>query len=1167
MKLTTFLMFLFVLQLYAENSFSQSATVRINNEPQPLKNLIADIEEQTGYLFVFSEEDINTKSIISVETRSEEVSDILNDVFSDTNITYYFDGKYISLKVKDDKTTNQETATVQQQTISIKGTVQDELGPVIGANVIVKGTTNGTVTDRDGAFALEVAPNAVLVVSYIGYVEQEIQVNSRTNINVLLVEDRQQLEEVVVTALGIKRAAKTLSYATAEVKGDDLQNKPELNIMNSLQGTIAGVDINIGNAGPTAASSVKIRGNTSINRDNNPLYVIDGIPITRANVTSGSRDMGDALSSINQRDIESISVLKGAAATALYGSRAANGVIIISTKNGSQQKGIGVQYSGSFGFENFDNPFKGRQKLYGPSGANGDNSDLYPRTWNEEVHRNWGPLYDGRDLGLYFDNDQSKPIYYDYKEDHWKQFMRTGSSINNSLSLTGGGEDHKFRVSASDLRYTSPVPNSKMNRQTANISTNSKIAKIITFNARLNYSTAKTENRPNTDRYARILTLIPTNWDINWLKGSTDKWGAKPDGWMLPFSTNDYYQNPYWSAYQDHQEDQRDRISANADIRIDVTPWLAVTGRIGNETTTLKMTNIDAYGFLRGNIAGTGAVAESTSLYNQFNADYSLIFNKSFKDFGVVATFGGSITRDKYNRDGIYGNNLLIPFYHVVTNAGQLSSTSNNVNQYTKSGINSLYGSVELSYKDWIYLTATGRNDWFSSLAPENNSIFYPSVGLSYLPSSQFTLPTWWSFAKLRASYAEVGGGASPYDTKIAYDFDAIGYLGTPTLGLPNTIANANLQPYNTREYELGFDFRFFNNRIGIDYAWYDKKTTNDIVSVTLPQSAGYTGARVNLGTITNKGHEVMLTLVPVRTRDFDWTLNMMYSYNRGKILDLGGVSEVNATTESGIGGGVDVKHIVGKQPFAIYGYKQKEVDGKKVWEQNSFTYGGQSHKTWRPARDADKELLGYGINPHAASISSTLSWKGVSLSFMIDGKFGGKIVHRVEQEMIERGTSKQTLPGRNGGLLIEGLYETGKDGNGNPIYADVSTVEGYTINANPSANLPNDIQVPGNVIPYHVKHFEMYYREGFTKRVADMVVFDGSYVKFRQISLGYSIPKSFYANIPIQRIDLSLVGYNLFDIYNDLPNGDPSTGRGNGINNSAMPSTRSFTLNLNVNF
>ncbi|MFZ0280252.1 MAG: SusC/RagA family TonB-linked outer membrane protein [Bacteroidales bacterium] len=1046
---------------------------------------------------------------------------------------------------------------------TVTGTVTSSADNSIlpGVSVLLKGTTTGIVADGNGKYSIEVPGNqSILQFSFIGYARQEVVVGSQTVIDVALAESMLQMDEVVVTALGIKRQTKALSYAAAEVKGNDIQKVPELNLMNSLQGKIAGVDINMSGTGAAGSSRVTIRGNTSISRDNNPLYVIDGVPITRASSSIGGRDLGDALTTLNPNDIETMSVLKGAAATALYGSRASNGVILITTKSGTRQQGVGISYNGTFGFENYVNPFRGRQKLYGNSGSNGDNSDVYQTTWNQEVHRNWGPRYDGKDLGIFFNDNPDIPLKYSYIEDHWDNFMRTGSTITNDVSFNGGSENQKFRVSFSDMRYSSPVPNSDMNRQTVNINANSKFGKRITLEARANYSTSQSKNRPNPARYIQMLSIIPTSWDINWLKGETEKWGAKPDGWMLPFSTNDYYQNPYWSAYQDAQNDQRERISASANVRYDFTSWLFATGRIGTETSTVKVTNIDAYGFLRGNVAGTGSVEEYTAIDNQLNADYSLVFNKSFGLFNVNAMFGGSVTRSKYNRDGIRGDQLLIPFYHVITNAGQLYNSVSN----SQSGINSLYGSAEISFKDLIYLTATGRNDWFSTLAAANNSIFYPSIGLSYLFSNQFKLPEWWTFAKLRASYAEVGGGSSPYSTKIGYNFDATGYMNTPLLSLPGSIANPNLQPYETREYEVGFDFRFFKSRIGLDYAYYDKKTTNDIVGVTLPSSSGYGSATVNLGAISNKGHEIMLTLVPVAGK-VNWEISMAYAHNVGEILDLGGVSEVSAGSV-GIGGGIDVKQIVGSRPYAIFGYTQKQVNGEPVWDRWTFNYNGQAHQSWRPARDAQKTLLGYGTHPNTGSLTSTVTWKGFSLTAQIDGKWGAKVAFEAEQEMIERGQSIQTLPGREGGLFLDGVYNSAGSGDA-PVYESLASADGYTINANPSANLPSDVPVAGNEIPYHVKHFENYYREGFTKRVSEMVVFDASYAKFRQLTFGYNVPRSMLKNLPVQNVNVSLVGRNLFDIYNKLPNGDPSTGGAIGINNRALPASRSFTLNLNVNF
>lgn len=1047
-----------------------------------------------------------------------------------------------------------------QKTITGTVTGSSDNLPLAGVTVLLKGTAIGNTTDVAGKYSIQVPNNqAVLQFSFIGYASQEMPVGDQAVLNIALTESIMQMNEVVVTALGIKRQTKALSYSAVEVRGDEVQKVPELNLMNSLQGKIAGVDINVSGTGAAGSSRVTIRGNTSISRDNNPLYVIDGVPITRASSSIGGRDLGDALTTLNPNDIESMSILKGAAATALYGSRASNGVILITTKSGTRSQGIGVTYNGSFGVENYIDPFRGRQTLYGNSGSTGDNSDLYLTVWNQEVHRNWGPKYDGKDLGIFFNDNPDIPLTYEYRENHWDEFMRTGTTMTNDVSFNGGSDTQKFRVSFSDMRYTAPIPNSNMNRQTVNLSINSKFGKRITLDARANYSTSKSKNRPNTGRYVQMLSIIPTNWDINWLKGETEKWGAKPDGWMLPFSTNDYYQNPFWSAYQDSQNDQRDRISASASLKYDISNWLFIMGRLGTETTNLKVTNIDAYGFLRGNVAGTGAVEEYSTFDNQLNAEYSLNFNKRFGDFNVIAMFGGSATRSQYNRDGIRGDQLLIPFYHVITNAGQLYTSVGN----SKSGINSIYGSTEVSYKDLIYLTATGRNDWFSTLAPANNSIFYPSIGLSYLLSNQIILPEWFNFSKIRASYAEVGGGSSAYATKIGYNFDAIGYMGTPLTSLPGNIANPNLLPYETREYEIGFDFRFFQNRIGIDYAYYDKKTTNDIVGVTLPQTSGYTSATVNLGAIGNKGHELMLTLVPISGK-IKLEMNLAYSYNMGEILDLGGVSEVSAGSV-GIGGTIDVKQIVGERPYAMYGYVQKKVDGQPVWERWTFSYAGQTHQSWRPTRDPQKTLLGYGTHPNSASLTATLRWEGLSLSAMVDGKWGATVAFEAEQEMVERGQAESTLPGRDGSLFLEGVYNTGTAAA--PVWSDIKTATGYTINANPANNLPNPVVVAANEIPYHVKHFENYYRTGFAQRVSEMVVFDAAYAKFRQVTLGYTVPKSLYKNIPVQNINVSLIGRNLFDIVNHLPNGDPSTGGAIGINNRALPAARSFTMNLSVNF
>ncbi|MDR1259061.1 MAG: SusC/RagA family TonB-linked outer membrane protein [Tannerellaceae bacterium] len=1137
MKLSTFLLFVFLIQLQAKELYSQTTVVQISNEALTLKELISEIEEQTGYLFVYSNTDVDINRHVTIHTKSRRVSDILKDVFSDGNIAYWFGDNYISLR-KVDARSNDATPNAlprpQQDIakITVRGVVSDEAGPIIGANIMERGTTNGTVTDLDGEFSLSVSPGAVLVVSFIGYMEQQIRIGTSagSRINITLVEDRRQLDEVVVTALGIKRQTKALTYSAAEVKGDELGQSSDVNIMNSLSGKIAGVDIATMGTGIAGSSKVLIRGNTTINGDSNPMYVVDGIQISLSSFTRNSRDFGDVLNTLNPDDIETISVLKGAAATALYGSQAANGVVLITTKKGSQRKdqNLGVTYSGSFGFEEYVNPFRNRQTTYGV-GIEGKKPDVNVNGWGYNAHQEWGAKYDGSEA-YYPDNVTPVPWGYSYHELPWDSFTRSGFFANNALAFSGGSETQNYRLSVSDMRQQSPLPNSDMNRQTISLNTSSLIGTKLHVDAKLEFSTMKVKNRPNTQSYVWTLGHMPTMWDLDWAKGTTSKIGANEAGNMLPWSTNEYYHNPYWASYQNEANDQRDRVNAVLSGRYDITPWLYATGRIGIDLNVVKARTVEAYGATQFS-QGTGSVDEFTNKDTRWNADYSIVFNKDISKFNVNAMFGGSLTHSVNNRDGLTGTRLTIPYYHEVTNASVLAT---NVS-YSEYGINSLYGSAEVSYNNFVYLTATGRNDWFSSLSPASNSIFYPSVGLSYIFSQHFKLPSWVTFGKFRASYAQVGGGANPYMTKFGYTSNALGYAGYPLLSLPATIPKSDLMPYETREYEAGIDMRFFDNRLALDYAYYDKLTSNDIVSVSAPLSSGYTGATVNLGQMSNKGHEFMLTVVPVRARGFEWSLTFTYTFNTSRVLDLGGVSELQVNSY-GDAANATTKQIVG-QPFtSIVGYTQAidEGSGQPIW------YWNASRGIWFPQKTSEPVILGSGLHPNMGSISTSLSYKGFTLQAMIDAKWGAKVFSYSEWDMTARGHSKRTVEYREGGIPVEGVYLN-----------------------------PEGIYVPldhDTSIPYERNNFENYYRYG----MGDLVsynVFDASYVKMRQLSLAYTLPNSALRNLPIRNVRLSLVGRNLFDIVNKLPNGDASTLNNNGLERFALPATRNYSLNINLSF
>ncbi len=1107
--------------------YSQNARISLNCEGVTLDKALSKIEESSEFVFFYRHGTIDNNLKVSVHAQEQNIDDVLKSMFKNTDIGYSVRDRLIVLGPKEEV-----ASSPLVQAITITGTITDEAGMAMpGANVAVKGTTTGVITDMEGKYSINI-PNrdAVLLFSFIGYATQELPVGSRTSLNVVLIEESSQIEEVVVTALGIKRQTKALSYSATEVKGEDLEKTAEVNVMNSLSGKIAGVNISMPGTGITGSSQVLIRGNASLSRDNNPLYIIDGMQVNRASFSRNSRDYGDVLNTINSDDIESISVLKGAGATALYGSQAANGVVLITTKKGGKKAGLGVTYSGSFGLEQYVSPFKNRQKEYGV-GVEGKKLPDAGYTWSYNAHQEWGAKYDGSQA-FYPDGTTEIPWGYSYHGDPWDTFMRNGLFMNNAFAFSGGGDKQTYRFSVSDMRQQSPIPNSNMNRQTMSLNASTMLGKRLQVDTRLDYSTMYTKNRPNTQSYVWTLGHMASLWDIEYFKGTTSKIGAQEDGKMLPWSSNEYYHNPYWASYQNEANDRRDRVNGLISGKLDITDWLYLTGRIGTDFNATKARYVEAYGAAQF-ANGTGQVEEYTTEYVRWNADYSIVFNKNLGDFNVNAMFGGAYTQSSMNKDGVTGTKLTIPYWEEVVN-GSVQAT--NVD-YNKTQMNSLYGSAELSYRNMVYLTFTGRNDWFSSLAPGNNSIFYPSVGLSYIFSQQFQMPSWVSFGKVRGSYAKVGGGADAYMTKFRYDINALGYMGYPTISLPGTLPNPTLMPFDAAEWEVGIDLRFFNNRFSVDYAYYDRKTTNDILNVSRPASSGYGTSTVNLGEMSNKGHEIALSVVPIEGT-LTWNMTFTYTYNKSEVLNLGGATELQTTSSDA---GTTIKQIVG-QPFnSIVGYRQ-DVDpasGQPIWEWNS------SRAKWAPKRTAAAEILGTGINPHMASVSTTLSYKGIVLDAMVDAKWGAKVFSSTEYDMTARGHSKRTAEYRETGIPVSGVY---KNSAGNLVALDHDTT-----------------------IPYTGNNFEDYYRYGFGDLISDYNVFDASYVMLRQLSLGYTLPKTLIRNWPVQNVRFSLVGRNLWSLYNKIPNGDASTlnnvGTTTGIERYILPRVRSYAFNINLAF
>lgn len=1005
------------------------------------------------------------------------------------------------------------------QEINVKGTVtssEDGL-PIPGVSVVQKGTTNGTITDIDGNYNLTISQGSVLVFSFVGMKSQEVTTTSATTYNVVLDPEVKGLDEVVVTALGIKRERKALGYSITEVGGEDFMEAREINVGDALAGKVAGVNVSNIGSGVAGSSRVVIRGNTSIQGNNQPLYVIDGVPIDNTQQGNagmwGGQDWGDGLNSLNPDDFESVSVLKGNTAAALYGSRASNGVILITTKKGVSRKGVGIEFNSNFTFDNFINSYD-FQTQYG-HGSRGEK----PVDASEGLvygNQAWGGKLDGTNV-YQFDGVQ-RP----YKDtgDNFKRYYRTGTTFTNTLSLVGGNDKQTFRFSFSNLDNKSITPNSGMVRRNVTLSTNAKWFDNLSLTAKIQYSNEDVDNRarlsdaPGNGNYT--LSVLPPSIDVEDLKGTTGKLGAKEDGTELQYSDNIYSQNPYWAAYQFSTKDVRDRLIGSGLIRYDITPWLFVHGRLGMDWSTIRRTAIEPYGTA---YKPLGGMQEVERRVRETNLEFVIGADKEFGDLGINAFFGGNQMRRDYEEIGASGNNFNIPFFHTISN---LSSQSV-IYDFNEKGINSLFGSAEFSYRSILFLTFTGRNDWFSTLDPENNSIFYPSVGGSWVISDTFTMPNWMTFAKLRGSWAQVGGDTDPYQTSLAYKIVGQGHLGVPLGRIDqSSVPNSELKPLTSTEFEIGVEASFFQNRLSFDYAYYNRKTEDDILQASVSEATGYSSATVNVGEMKNTGHEILVKGTPVKG-ELTWDVSLSYAYNNNEVVKLVG-DQTNFQAAEARSRNVWIHHIVGDYYSAIVGYKHKMINGKKVYDSNGF-----------PVRGDETEILGYGVQPNSMGLNNSFSWKNLNLNFLVDMKWGGDIYTGTNAVAYSQGMHKNTLEGRESGLTINGVNEEGVD-------------QTWNISK-------NDLQD--------------YYGEMYN--IADYFVEDASYIKLRQIVLAYKIPNRILEKTPIASANVSVVGRNLLLIYSKTDNVDPESTYSNdnaqGLEWFGVPQTRSFGFNLNLKF
>jgi TonB-linked SusC/RagA family outer membrane protein len=1001
--------------------------------------------------------------------------------------------------------------------------------PLQGVTVIIKGTKKATTTDIGGVFTINANKGDVLVFSSVGYRAKEVVVGDGPTLSVLLESVNSELTSVVVTALGIKKQARSLGYSTTEVDGSKLTESRESNIGNALTGQVAGVSVAGTATGPSGSSRILIRGNGSLSGQNQPLYVIDGIPYDNTNqgmsAKYGGADFGDGLSNINPDDIDNIQVLKGVAASALYGYRGGNGAILITTKSGTKSKGIGITVNNNLTAntvrDDRDYQYEYGQGILGvkpTSAAAAAASEYY----------SWGPKMDGSQATNFLGNTYS----YSPEKDNFKHFFKTGVVNQTSVALAGSSDQGHFRLGLSNLYNGTVIPNSNMKSQGINFNSTYNIVPKLQLNLTGNYVFEQVKNRVSfSDAPGNVVAgplYLANTFDIRWLKPA-----VLPDGSgneLLP-GTDPYLNNPYFVAEKFQNSTGRQRFTGGVSLKYNLLDWLYVQGGITRDGYIFDLTNIVPSGT---SYAPGGQITVSKIDYHELNKNFLVGVNKKFgEDLSFNANIGGN-SQDNVNSSAavISAGPFLSPGIYSLNNVASRPYTVG----YTHYRVNSVYGSADLGYKNYLFLNVTARNDWFSTLNINSNHYLYPSFSGSFVFSDAFRLPAAISFGKLRASYAQASNGTSPYLNNLTYGI--LGYTidgQAPGFVLQNNIPDKELRPVQIDEKEFGLNMQFLNNRLGFDFAYYNKHTTDDIVSITTSPTTGYNANVRNIGRIQNNGLELLLTGTPVKTREFSWNIAFNIAQNNSKVLQLGpdGSPIVIAGANARWGNGVNISNVVGLPYGQIMGYGYKrDASGKKV-----FSDGVSSPILAGEPEPTDKQIsLGSGVYKQTGGLTNEFHYKDFSLSVLIDFKYGAKIYSGSNVLLYEYGLQKTTLQGRSGGYIGNGVLENGHANttavNAQQYFQDLST---------------------GN------------------DQIAEEYVYDASFIKLRSLSLGYSIPAKVLRPTFIKGINISLVARNLATLMKHTPNIDPesnyTSSNGQGLELSGYPTQRSMGVNVNLKF
>lgn len=1104
--------------------------ISLNFKQGTLAEFLKAVEKKSEITFVYTNAaPFLNKEVNQLKADNELLSALLNRVFKPLQLTYVSLNKQVIIK----------------KAVRITGKVTDEKGLAMpGVSVLEKNSNNGTVTDLTGHYSLDVSDkNGTLIFKMMGYQPKEQAIAEGNVINISLLPDETGLAEVVVTALGIKRSEKALGYSIAVVKGSDVNTVKEVNVINSLAGKIAGVNVVSTGSDPGSTALITIRGQSSIATDNQPLFVVDGVPVARSLRTPSttgrsSVDYGSPVADLSPDDIESVTVLKGASAAALYGSRAGSGVVLITTKSGSsQKKGLGISvnsnamYDQAWLFPHFQSQFGG--------GEYTDDPDVSMASWGPRLdvgtkHLQWNSPLDAA----------GKPIPTDWvsHKDNARDFFRTGSTYTNNIAITGKNDNGNYRLSFTNMENKGIVPNTDLSRNNLNLAATYVLHPKVKISTNIGYVKNKSDNRPAAYRESvtQLIYSMPAN--IN-LKDLENYWKPGRTG-TEQFSVDDS-DNPYFVAYEHLNAYDRDRLTGNLQLSVDLSKELSLMVRTSLDTYNEMHENKRPFSSKRFKF---GAYTVDNSYFKEQNTDVLLSYKKNINSDWFLGLSAGANQMNQSGRSTAQRTeSLSIPGVYNISNAQ--AGTIGNSQYNSRKRINSVYGLGQLSFRDMIFMDVSGRNDWSSTLPEKNNSYFYPSVSLSAILTDVFKLKSdVLSYAKLRANWAQVGSDTDPYQLYNTIPFNQDwGDVKRATIEF--NLKNNFLKPEIATSYEFGTDLRFFSNRIGIELTWYKTNKRNQIINIPTTITSGAANRLINAGNIQNSGWEIGLNATPLNGA-LKWEINANFSKNENKVIALmDGLPEYSM----GSADGDNIRYLI-KEGTKIGDFYTPSYTKIK---EGPHAGAALLDKNGHYIRNTAEYVKVGNYNPDfTVGLNNTFTYKNLSLNVLVDWRKGGDFYSYVVKSLLTAGLTDNTITGRD--AQTGGLAWTDSQG---IKRNDGMIIPGYIANGDGSYKENNVVIAASD---YYDNTYNKYY---------ERLTYSATFIKLREASLTYTFNNKLLKKLPLSNLSVSLIGRNLYTWTKNGLGYDPETtmsisdGFKQGVGHWTLPGTRSYGLKLTGNF